>query len=65
MSTFNFCPERLIVLPSSLGERVFSRPAEEDEVFTYVYQYFRDFDISFPLFGFEANLLSIMLVALS
>lgn len=46
MTTFT---DGLIILPYSSNDRVFFRPSEKEDNFIFVYEYFRDFGISFPL----------------
>ncbi|QCD83739.1 hypothetical protein DEO72_LG2g4086 [Vigna unguiculata] len=62
--TFKLCPEGLTALPYSLSDRVFSHLDEKDDNFVFVYVYFRDFDISFPIFDFESGLLIVLSVVL-
>jgi len=63
MVTFKFCPKGITVLPCSLRGRVFSRTGEKKDNFVFIYEFFSDFDISFPLIDFEHVLLFVLFVA--
>jgi len=63
MATFKLYPKGHATHPCLSSDMVFTRLSKKECNLVYVYEYFRDFDISFPLSAFECGLLFVLLVA--